>query len=223
MKHMQRLSAIVLFIAVAMPGLAACGASKALKEEDRRLVQKVYVDPNVLLPPQPAVNTRGGAIGNAIGGLIGESIKAGAATDEGAVLEYLQSNKINIGEMLASSFAAELQEQRLFQLATSASDADAVFSLEIVRYGISHNGNAFSNQYRTYMRAKGALKRSDGTLLWTEELGDGPMNGDRPQTTLEDLFGNPETMREHMRLLAHVVASELAALLASTGAGAASR
>lgn len=204
-KHMK----IVLTGILAMSLLSNCQSTKPLSAEDRASIHRVYVNSYVKMPEKPVVQTRGDVWAMALGGAIGGAIAGANMSKEDMALQYLQSHNIRVDQMLRIDFSQHLKKSGMFAVVDSPAIADAQIDLEVQVYGIGQNGNAFSNKYRTFMNAKGTLSRKGGSPLWQNYGFSTALDGDRPQSTLEDLFKNPTTMRQHMQAVSQATSYHL--------------
>lgn len=195
--------------------LANCQSTQPLKQNDRASISKVYVNSRVKMPEKPAVQTRGDVWAMALGGAIGGAIAGANMSKEDMTQQYLQAHKIQVDQMFRSDFTQHLNKSGLFIVVDSPAKADAQIDLVVQMYGIGQNGNAFSNKYRTVMCAQGTLTKKGGALAWKNFGYSLASDGKRPQSTLDNLFKNPVTMRHHMQLATQVTAYKLVQKLSS--------
>ena len=213
---------IFLYVKTALSGILAisllsnCQSTKPLSAEDRASIHRVYVNSYVKMPVKPIVQTRGDVWAMALGGAIGGAIAGANMSKEDMAQQYLQTHNIRVDQMLRSDFSQHLKKTGMFTVVDSPAKADAQIDLEVQVYGIGQNGNAFSNKYRTFMNAKGTLSKKGGSPLWQNFGFSTAIDGDRPQSTLDDLFKNPTTMRQHMQAVSQATSYNLVQKFSAT-------
>lgn len=180
--------------------------TKEMSAEDRTLVRAVYIDQHVTLPKLPQVRTRGGTWAEGLGGAVSVA-RSMDQSKERATAEYLKKNNIRIDGMLVDAFSTELAAREAFSTVTESASADAVISLLVSRYGVEHTFNPMSRDYRTRLDVYASMIGSGRKLVWGKQCS---AESDGQQTaTYEQLYGDPETMRTHMLIVAKICAKKL--------------
>jgi len=151
-------------LAILLSGCAGAPSVK-LDQASKSAIKSVDVKPNAPLPAEMFYQGRAQSIGLGIGGLIGHAIAQGVTSDKEIIQQVLKANKINVGEIVATSFASQLRESGKFPLAESGTPGDAQFQFEVVMYGLGQTQGFATTLYPT-IGVNGALKRSDGKVLW---------------------------------------------------------
>ena len=197
-------------LALVVAALACLGGcvSTSISKEDRAAIRSVHLVQPMAVNPDPMVFTRGQGFAMATAGLFGLAATAGVAEDgKNAFLSYLAFNRIDLDQMLTDELAAQLKAAGI-QVAPQ-SEANASLSTEVKAWGIAYTPNMFNGQYRLLIRFNSTLTAPDQRVLWEKSVYDSSYNSERPSATLEELMGNPQTMREHMRVLVKTTAKEL--------------
>jgi len=180
------------------------GPTIEMSAEDRTSIRVIYVDKSVAVPQVPSVRTRADTWVEGLGGAI-SAILSTNYSKQRATAEYLEKNNIRVDEMLVSSFTSELADQNEFSVAGSSTGADAVVHLSVVRYGIEHTFNPLSEHYRAHLSVHARMVGSGGRLIWGKQCSAESAD----QATLNELYGDPETMRRHMLIVTKACAQSL--------------
>ncbi|HEX4550109.1 hypothetical protein [Pseudomonas sp.] len=189
--------AVLLF---AIIGLVGC-ADQKFKPEYRTQIHTVKVLPVTWQPKEIAYMGREQAWSAAVGAGVGAGIgmasgasKAGTAALSGAgfavglkagdlasmstveaILYNMDSNNINLGELVKKSFEDQLTATGRFKVVADNEPADAQVELSVIRWGFSLTQGFSSVVYPTLV-VNGAMKRGD-ELIWQRSENITPFNG----------------------------------------------
>jgi len=182
-------------LAILLSGCAGA-PTKKLDSAGKSAIKSVAVKPDAPLPSEMFYQGRAQSIGLGIGGVIGHVIAQGMTSDKDIIQQTLKTNQINVGEIVATSFASQLRESGKFPLADGGAPGDARFEFEVVMYGLGQTQGFASTLYPT-IGVNGALKRPDGTVLWQKYEYITPLNkentiGAEPEAYAKD----PELLRQ---------------------------
>lgn len=180
--------------------------TKEMSAEDRTSIRTIFVDHRVSLSQLPHIRTRADTWAEGFGGAIAVT-RSTDHSKEHATVEYFEKNNIRIDEMLVDSFATELAARNKFAVVTSSTGADAVINLVVIRYGIEHTFNPISNGHRTQLNANATMVGAGDKIIWSKQCSE--ESDDRQQATLDELYGNPETMRRHMSIVTNMCAKKM--------------
>lgn len=182
-------------LAIVLSGCAGAPSVK-LDPSSKSAIKSVAVKPNAPLPPEMFYQGRAQSIGIGIGGLIGHAIAQGMTSDKDIIQQVLKTNKIHVGEIVASSFAGQLRESGKFSLADAGAPADAQFQFEVVIYGLGQTQGFATTLYPT-IGVNGALKGNDGKVLWQKYEYITPLNKDNSIGAEAEAYAkDPELLRQ---------------------------
>ena len=194
--------------------LAGCAPSQNLRVDDQQALHKIYVAPQASMPEHPTIITRNMGFGAGLGGAVGAVVASLGSTTDEQFVGYLAKNDIHVDLIVAKAFSEKLAEARTFTMVPSIGEADATIKLDVVMYGIGYTANMFSHDYRALLAMKATMSRADGKVLWIKQAAfNAMMGGERPAVPFDELFSQPERMREQMTLAGEAAAAELVAQL----------
>lgn len=193
----RKISFVSAFAALAIL-LAGCAGAPSVKLDpaSKSALKTVAVKKEVPLPADMFYQGRAQSIGMGLGGLIGYAIAQGATSDKEVIQQVLKKNNINVGEIVADSFASQLRSSGKFALADGTVAEDAQFQFEVVMFGLGQTQGFASTLYPT-LGVNGSLKSKDGKVLWQKYEFITPLNkensiGAEPESYAKD----PELLRQ---------------------------
>lgn len=178
--------------------LSGCAGAPTVKfnQANKSLIKSVQVKKDVSLPPEIFYQGRAQSIGMAIGGIAGYAIAQAGASDKELIQQVLKQHNINVGEIVASSFASQLRESGKFALTDGGNNEDAQFQFEVVMYGLGQTQGFATTLYPT-LGVNGSLKTKDGKVLWQKYEHISPLNKENTIGAEPEAYArNPELLRQ---------------------------
>ena len=192
---------VILAGLAVLPG--GCGTS--LKEADRARLSSVSID--------PAVNIKGftyfggkAKLAAMVGGIPASVVVSALAPEKGEILQLMEKNHIDIGQILAAEFEKQLAAKPGFpQLVKEGGDAQFRFELS---YGLSQSLLASRLKPELYVWAN--LKDNEGKTIWKSRKW---ANQHLPGYKHREYVQNPELLRQVLQEASAVVAKKFAETL----------
>lgn len=202
----KKLSIISALSALAIL-MAGCAGAPTVKfdQANKSALKSVSINKEVPIPTDIYYHGRAQAIGMGLGGLLGSAIASAGTSDKEVIQQVLKKNNINVGDIVATSFASQLRDSGKFSLADGSSAEDAQFQFEVVMYGLG-KGSGFSSTLYPTMGINGSLKTKDGKVLWQRYEYITPLNKENSIGAAPETFAqNPDLLRQALTKAASVI------------------
>jgi len=190
--------------------LAACTTvtNISLDQEARLKTQSVSVNESVPVPDTVFFFGMKQGLTGAIGGpLVGAVAKEAVFDDKTILKNILQTSDIRVGEILRSSFEAQLEQSNIFPKLVH-NGAEAQFNISIANYGLFKKG-AFDGALRAAIWGNVSLVNASGKILWQKAIKPEAFESRLPAYDLAYYQEHPEALRDSFKALSSIVATEL--------------
>lgn len=187
--------------------LTACATTTPLGREVKSQVHSVSVNESVPTPDSVFFFGTGQALAGALGGGVGAAVGTVVLDDAAVLKNLLLANDIRVGELLRSTFEAQLRQANVFPGVVRGS-GDAQFNLSIARYGLFKKG-PFEGALRGAIWGTITLVGADGKVLWQKSIHPEATEDRVPAHSFAYYQSHPDALRESFRAASSILVTEI--------------
>lgn len=173
--------------------LMGCVPNIPMSPQDRQLVHKIKIDPNVDMPNGMYFSGDGSQLAGGFG-IIGAVISQDITDkDTRGIMNEEHANKIDFSNMLVSELNRQVAASGLFKVVNT--NEDATMQLKVLTYGFQSTGLGFSNKVAPVVAVTGQLVR-DKKVIWSATAGVDSYHDNIPSHTMDEIRNNPNYLRD---------------------------
>lgn len=188
MKTRNLIFAVILAVSV-----ASCGMANNLTEDTFSKISTVSVSKEITGAKYASYYGAAENAAFALGGVIGATASTDSNMSKGEMLTLaLKKNRINVQAKYYQRFLQQVGNNPLFKgkLVRSGSGENAVFRLEVYKYGLYASG-PFSSKLEPEVGIRATLLDKQGNKLWTNFAYVTALNFSGYEYTLEEYMKDP--------------------------------
>jgi len=194
-----------LFVGLTL--LTGCASHVALTKSARESIRAVSINKDVKIPDDMFYYGPE-QVGVGMFGLIGAVASTVAAKGPKAQLKAaIQEGQIDVAQIVREQFATQLVESHVFA-AIIPEGGEAEIKLEVRQFGFATQFGSGGSLQPT-LGAMGSLVRTDGTVLWQQEVSVTSGDEQTPRHILEEYVEKPQLIREAFTVAAKVASNAL--------------
>jgi hypothetical protein len=178
-------------------------------------VSKVAIVASNQLPEEIFYMGSEHAFSAALGGVVGALIAQGASTT-GEKIDMQLRKSVDMPSIYRAQFVEAFEKNNPHKMkVVQESDADAVITLVITRYGFG-KANAFSSTLRPLIIGGAKMQTKSGDVIWVDGASVSPLNSEIFGTDIESYFAEPKNFEKAVSSAFQSISEELVSRMNKT-------